>query len=117
MTRALKDESLLIIGNSITIQLESPNSTAWNEETDKKNPAPDPVLLLAKAASNWLKRHGDALLPVYDTGNDSSHTEYSASYCDETEYQTGKNLCISEISIFRDRDDVDEPLSGDEKSN
>ena len=105
-----------------------PTSTGWNEEMKirkisfspsaaEKNPAPDPVLLLAKAAFNWLKRHGDAFLPVYDTGNDSSHTEYSASYSDETKYQTGKNLCISEISIFPDGDDVDEPLSEDENSN
>ena len=63
MTRALKDESLLIIGNSITIQMESPNSTAWNEETDKNNPAPDPVLLLAKASSKWLKRQFKGIMP------------------------------------------------------
>ena len=58
-----------------------PTSTGWNEEIKvrkisfspsaaEKNPAPDPVLLLAKAASNWLKCHGAVTRSwVYDFGD------------------------------------------------
>ena len=35
------------------------------------NPAPDPVLLLGKATSNWLKCQGLFLLPSYDNADDS----------------------------------------------
>jgi hypothetical protein len=45
-----------------------------------KNPAPDPVLLLGKATSNWLKCHQMVVLPAYDSDDDSSCTGSSDSY-------------------------------------
>jgi hypothetical protein len=39
------------------------------------NPAPDPVLLLAKAASNWLKRHDFAILPGWCDDNFTSRSD------------------------------------------
>jgi hypothetical protein len=58
-----------------------PKSKAWrneyrirkitfsNSNDVNNNPAPDPVLLLGKAASNWLKRHGLVVLPSSDTND------------------------------------------------
>ena len=51
------------------------------------NPAPDPVLLLGKATSNWLKCQGLFLLPSYDNGHDydssCSTSDSVVSYLEE----------------------------------
>ena len=47
------------------------------------NPAPDPVLLLGKAASNWLKRQELNILPGCD-GSDDDHSDCSCTSSDDT---------------------------------
>ena len=101
-----------------------PVSNDWNDDTmkvrkvsfadskEKENPAPDPVLLLAKAASNWLKRHGIEILPV--CGDDDSSTSYSEEESAQRYSHTAKKPCVVEVNINVNRDDVEEPLSDDE---
>jgi hypothetical protein len=102
-----------------------PVSNDWNDDTMKvrkfsfadsnveENPAPDPVLLLAKAASNWLKRHEIEILP--GCGDDDSSTSYGE---EESWSHTAKRPCtgIVEVNINLSRDDVEEPLSDDESN-
>ena len=95
------------------------------------NPAPDPVLLLARAASNYLKRHGNGILPVcVDDEDDSENSDDSANYVisfhEEAKIRgwpqhvsksdDDSKLCIAEVGInVEDRDYVDtESLSEDE---
>jgi hypothetical protein len=95
----------------------------WNDVDN--NPAPDPVLLLGKAASNWLKRHDLFVLPGCDTDDDSSScngSNFVASYRDEmairgwtTEMFTRSHIDdVVEVSCFPG-DDTDEPLSDDDE--
>jgi hypothetical protein len=90
--------------------------------TSPVNPAPDPVLLLAKAASNWLKRHDFAILPGCGDDDSTSRSDDCAdsaiSYSEEESMQgrsrTAKKPCIAEVNINVNRDEVEEPLSDDE---
>jgi hypothetical protein len=111
-----------------------PVSGDWNDDTMKvrkvsfaeskemENPAPDPVLLLAKAASNWLKRHEILLLPGCGDDDSSSRSDDSTdsdiSYTEEESIRrwshTAKKPCIAEVNININREDVEEPLSDDE---
>jgi hypothetical protein len=98
--------------------------------TEKANPAPDPVLLLAKAASNWLRRHELAILPGWGDDNSTSRsdndyisrsddsTDSAISYSEEESIQgrsrTAKKPCIAEVNVNINKDEVEEPLSDDE---
>jgi hypothetical protein len=90
--------------------------------TEKANPAPDPVLLLAKAASNWLRRHELAILPGWGDDDSTSRSDDSAesfiSYSEEESIQgrsrTAKKPCIAEVNVNVNWDEVEEPLSDDE---
>jgi hypothetical protein len=85
------------------------------------NPAPDPVLLLAKAASNWLKRHDFAILPGCGDDDSASRsddsTDSAISYSEEENIQgwsrTAKKPCIAEVNVNVNRDEVEERLSDD----
>ena len=90
------------------------------------NPAPDPILLLAKATSNWLKRHQIEILPACgDADSDSSNcTDSFASVSEEEKirgwshmFTAAKKPRIAEVNICDNRRDVvafDEPISDDE---
>ena len=56
---------------SITITKYGVRKIAFSTSHDVNNPAPDPVLLLGKAASNWMKCQVLFLLPGCDISNDS----------------------------------------------
>ena len=83
-------------------------------------PVPDPVLLLAKATSNWLKLQNLVVLPGCSNDNSTSDSHVGCIYCAEaatlgssTGTGTHKKLRVDEIS-FVPRDTFDESLSGDE---
>ena len=133
-----------------TKMIHVPMSNKWNDCTTKvrkisfaksntrNNPAPDPVLLLAKATSNWLRRHNIEILPTYCSGSGSGYdnddssrsrdeTTYSiVSMSDDTELFQGllshvavstvtKNTRLADYEINFDRDEDDgESLSDDE---
>ena len=106
------------------------------------NRVPDPVLLLAKAASNWLKRHQIGILPTCgdDDDNDDDDDDYTNdsgsghrsvhSYTSRTGsgvakkrrgwvyhmFATAKKprTGITEVHIRANSDTVDEPLSDDD---
>jgi hypothetical protein len=91
--------------------------------TATANPAPDPVLLLAKAASNWLRRHKLAILPWWGEDDssirsDDDSADSAISYSEEESIQgrsrTAKKPCIAEVNVSVNRDEVGEPLSDDE---
>ena len=82
-----------------TKMIPVPMSNDWNDCTTKvrkisfaksntrNNPAPDPVLLLAKATSNWLRRHNIEILPTYCSGRGSGYdNDDSSRLRDETTY-------------------------------
>ena len=67
--------------NTIDVPVPTPTSNHWNNSTVRKitfsdvsgeNPAPDPVLLLGKATSNWLKLQEICVLPACDEDESSS---------------------------------------------
>jgi hypothetical protein len=96
---------------------------SFGVSTSPVNPAPDPVLLLAKAASNWLKRHNFAILPgcgdddsgsTSDDSTDSTALSYSEEESMQGRSRTAKKPCIAEVNINVNRDEVEEPLSDDE---
>ena len=70
-----------------------PTNKVWNNfmvrkitfsDIEGENPAPDPVLLLGKAASNWLNRQGIFVLPGCDEDESSSDSsDFVASLRDE----------------------------------
>ena len=91
------------------------------------NPAPDPVLLLGKAASNWLRFHGLSVLPGYDgdyssSSSSDSSSDSAASLRDELvvrgwSYDTVMRPShiegLEEVTCRSE--DVDEPLSDDDE--
>ena len=100
-------------------------SEAFSEAKGTENPkAPDPLLLLAKGASNWLKRHDIELLPACGDGssttdNSMGSTISSSEEVSKSEYShvlspAVKQPCVAEIVINDNMDEVDEPLSDDE---
>ena len=90
------------------------------------NPAPDPVLLLGKAASNWLKRQKLNILPGCDGSDDDNSrcnsSKFTASLCDEIEMRGWSTDVfarppikgIVEVSSIL-ADAIDEALSDDEE--
>jgi hypothetical protein len=149
--RAIGEGDLQVIANSNVTRSEIEKFNDWKTNLDKElvpvpvrnawgvdgmkvrkvsfaastspvNPAPDPVLLLAKAASNWLKRHNFAILPGWGDDDSASRSDDSAdsaiSYSEEESIQgrsrTAKKPCIAEVNINVNRDEVEEPLSDDE---
>jgi hypothetical protein len=103
---------------------------SFSNSSEDINPAPDPALLLAKAASNWLKRNQIEILPGCD--DDGSTTSDESSYFDDsadsvTSFNEDANIqglssflateekpCVEEVNIDVNRDNVDEPLSDNE---
>ena len=79
---------------------------SFANSNEQIKPAPDPVLLLAKAASNWFKRQDNKILPGWCSDDDTTYADDDGT--EETE--TG----IAEVDINRDIVRVDEPLSDDE---
>jgi hypothetical protein len=79
---------------------------SFNKCTESRNRAPDPVLLLANATSNWLKRCEIEVLPRCGADNDDSIMS--------NESINSIMLNILEVDIDHDGDKVDEPLSDDE---
>jgi hypothetical protein len=55
-------------------------SFSGRTDEDCNNPAPDPVLLVAKAASNWLKRNYLPILPGCCSDYDSTDSDDTVSY-------------------------------------
>jgi hypothetical protein len=69
--------------------------------------APDPMLLLAKAASNWFRSHDLRILPVMIAVSDtSSETTSMCSYnCNEMNHKCGQsNVPILSLRCFEDAD-------------
>ena len=95
----------------------------FSSRVDNQNPAPDPVLLLGKAASNWLKRNQLCLLPGCDDGDSSSgsSSDFVASFRDEMAvrgwpsdmFEQSHLNDVIEVNCVPD-DAVDEALSDDE---
>jgi hypothetical protein len=83
---------------------------SFGVSTEANNPAPDPVLLLAKAASNWLRRHELAILPGCGDDDSTSSSEDST----DSAISYSKEESMQEIDINVNRDEVEEPLSDDE---
>jgi hypothetical protein len=116
-----------------------PVQNAWNNAfkvrkisfsgyKDKSNRAPDPALLLAKSANNWLRRHDIEILPACEDAESCYTTDDSADSVvsikedikskEEGWLHAGTTkkpkLRIVEVDIHQSKDDVDEPLSDDE---
>ena len=136
-------ENLYPKGNNIFEELESqlidntapvPEMKFWTNEIkvrkitfkqrseDNQKDAPDPLLLLAKAASNWLKRHKMEILPACGDG-DSCSTDSVISFTASKEVSkqgltyiipAKRKLGIEEVIINLKMDEVEEPLSDDE---
>jgi hypothetical protein len=65
-----------------------------NENTGSENMhvAPDPVLLLAKAASNWMKREGLHILPVCSDDESETSSDYVMSLNEEWAIRGWSNI-------------------------
>ena len=93
---------------------------SFSECTNMTNPAPDPLLLLAKAASNWLKRCQMDLLPGCGE-DDSNSSDVVISIREEFKIRGWSHLLAAEkrpridlVDVDWNKDTVDEPLSDDE---
>jgi hypothetical protein len=92
---------------------------ASNESEKNQHPAPDPVLLLGKSASNWLKLQGIPLLPGCDDDSSSDSSNCAVSFSVEAAVrgwntESYKKPRVDEIS-FVPCDTFDESLSDDEE--
>jgi hypothetical protein len=79
------------------------DATFGTDASEKCHPAPDPILLASKAASNWLKRHDWYLLPGCDSNDtDDDDSTIDVSFRQEAEIRgwnlEKKPLNISEIT-------------------
>ena len=115
-----------------------PSSKSWNKYRVRRitfsnsgditnNPAPDPVLLLGKAASNWLRLHGLSVLPRYDeddsrSSSSGSSSDSAASLRDELAVRGWSYDTVMRPSHIEGleevtcrSEDVDEPLSDDDE--
>jgi hypothetical protein len=79
--------------------------------------APDPVLLLAKAASNWLKRKKMNILPAYGNSSDDTSDDV-ISFSEEAKirgwshvFEADKKPRFKEIDISYNKIEVNESLS------
>jgi hypothetical protein len=110
--------------------------TFSNSNKVHENPAPDPALLLGKAASNWLKCHEMVVLPAC-VGDDDSSSSCSSSISSRCSSDSGFVASFKQEMVVRgwssdmfeqslsdDIDEVgcqpvetvDEPLSDDDAS-
>ena len=100
------------------------NPDRRSNEDEKKNPAPDPALLLGKSTTNWLKLHELTILPGCDNDtlscNGSDSTASSGAEAVARGWWTGKRpilrdeivwnpTCEESLSDLDDDDDDDAP--------
>jgi hypothetical protein len=95
---------------------------SFSESTNANNPAPDPVLLLAKAVSNYLKRQNLIILPGCERDDDESTSVMSLTQefamrgwptnirkklraCKEVEFDVGKKNTVDDPLTDDDNDD------------
>ena len=72
------------------------------------NPAPDPVLLLGKAASNWLKRQGLFVLPGCNDDDDNDNS----SCCSSSSFVASRRQDEKDIQGWSTKNALEEQLPG-----
>jgi hypothetical protein len=123
-------EKLQNQGDSFNVPV--PKSGDWSENnmidvrkirfTDREintNPAPDPVLLLAKSTSNWFKLHEFDILPACDNdqlsdGSDSTASENAEAVAREWSTDTWKRHHSEEILVSSTLDESLSDIDDDE---
>jgi hypothetical protein len=83
---------------------------------NSKNPIPDPVLLLAKSTSNWLKRQSLFILPGCDSdsSSDSVASEHAEAVMRGWLPNDSMKLCVGGYVEIHPSSTFDESLSDDE---
>jgi hypothetical protein len=74
--------------------------TFSNSNKENENPAPDPALLLGKAASNWLKCHKMVVLPAC-VGDDDSSSSFSSSISSRRSSDSGFVASFKQEMVVR----------------